>query len=445
VAFLAWTARQVTGPAVFGVDIFEINPPLAFMLYSPAAFLSPLVGLDPALKLWITGIAALSILCVWHTADRSLRFGVAALLAMFITLALPDGFGQRESLAFLLCAPYVAGHAPRRGWAILSGVMAGVGFAIKPYFLIPLVLVFATRRRLHAEEFAIAATGLLYAAVMLVFFQPYLFHFLPFARPSYAAVYSVRENTWWLMGLIALAVLPLGIAGAPQPAARGYLMATLGFLMAAVIQNKGFTYHLIAPFGFMVLFQFARIYNRRSFTAVLASLFLVVSLAFFGKVLADWFLNRAKEVADVPVMLKAIEGSSRFLVLQFSAFPTFPAALYTSSEFVGKSFWPIYLAPVMRMDEGVMDGDPQAAMRLSLDQALSELARKPDIVLVPVNPKAVRGQISRDVLSLLSRSSDYDVFWRNYALEKTVGKYQVYRRHNAPWWDGPRRGGTVTR
>ena len=436
VAFLAWTARQVLGAPVFGVDIFEINPPLAFMLYSPAAALSPLLGLDLALKLWITALTALSIACVWNTADRSLRMGVAGLLAMFITLALPYGFGQRESLAFLLCAPYVAGHAERRGWATLSGVMAGVGFAIKPYFLIALVLVFATRRRLRAEEFAIAATGLLYAATILIFFQPYLFDFLPFVIPSYAAVYDKPEGTWWLMGLIAVAVVPLGLAGAPQPAARGYFMATVGFLIAAIIQNKGFTYHLIAPFGFMTLFQFARMYNTQTFTAILASLYLFVSLAFFGKALTDWFLDDGKAAATIAMLLPEIDASSSFLVLNFSSFPAFPAALLTRSDYVGKSFWPIYLAPVLRIKLGQMEDDGGKAMRLALDQALSELARRPDLVIVPVNPKAVRGHVSRDVLSLLSSNAEYDLFWRNYTLDKTVGDYQIYRRR-ASWQDAP--------
>ena len=42
---------------------------------------------------------------------------------------------------------------------VVIGVMAGVGFAIKPHFLIALALVFATRRRIGTEEWAIAATG----------------------------------------------------------------------------------------------------------------------------------------------------------------------------------------------------------------------------------------------------------------------------------------------
>ncbi|WP_421695521.1 hypothetical protein [Aestuariivirga sp.] len=427
-AFLAWTARQVMGPAVFGVDIYEVNPPLAFMLYSPAAFVAPVLGFDLAIKLWISLLAGLSIACVWNTAGRSLRMAVALMLSLFFLLGFPAAFGQREFFAFLLCAPYVAGNSPRRGWAVLSGVMAGVGFAIKPHFLIALVLVFATRRKIRAEEIAIAATGAVYAAVILIFFQPYLFEFLPYAVPSYGAVYESNDQVVWLSAIIAMSVLPQAIGGAPQPAARGYLMAAIGFTLAVIIQNKGFTYHFIPAWGFLTLFLVARLFNARLFTAVVASLFLLGNAALFGWISSGWFYEKDTTAVSVRLLLKELDTSSSFLALSFSSLPAFPAALYTRSEYVGKSFYPIYLKTVKRMDAGEIPGDPSEAMRLSLEQALSELARKPEIIIVPVSPKAARGQISRDVLSLLSRNRAYDVFWKTYVLEKTVDKYQIYRR-----------------
>ena len=164
VSFLAWTARQVMGPAVFGVDIYEVNPPLAFMLYTPAAVLSSLLGYDLAIKLWVTALGCLSVAMFWQTCDAALRLPLTITLALFVALVLPEEFAQREQIAFMLTAPYVAGPCRHRAGAILIGVMAGVGFAIKPYFLVPLVLVFATRRKLRAEEWAIAVTGLAYAA-----------------------------------------------------------------------------------------------------------------------------------------------------------------------------------------------------------------------------------------------------------------------------------------
>ena len=130
VAFLTWTASQVMGPPVFGVDIFEINPPLSFMIYLPAAVVAPLIGFDLAIKLWLVCLAGLSIAGLWQSAEPRLRLAIAITLSAYFALALPPAYGQREQIAFLLCAPSAAGNSPRRGWAIAIGVMAGVGFAI---------------------------------------------------------------------------------------------------------------------------------------------------------------------------------------------------------------------------------------------------------------------------------------------------------------------------
>ena len=176
VAYLTWVADRVMHGAVYGRDVYDINPPLSFLIYVPAALLAQFMGFDPAIRLWTVAVVAVSIASLWQTADKSYRMPVVAALGIFVALAFPREFGQREQFALLLCAPYTAGHTPRRGLAVLNGVMAGIGFALKPYFLIPLALIFLTRRRLRLEEVAIAATGTTYAISIILFFQVYLSH-----------------------------------------------------------------------------------------------------------------------------------------------------------------------------------------------------------------------------------------------------------------------------
>lgn len=428
VAFLAWISREVLGPPVFGVDIWEINPPLAFMLYTPAALLSSFMGFGLAIKIWITLLGCLSVIGVWLAADRPLRAGVAGMLALFFVCGMPGGYGQREQIALLLCAPYAAGSL--RDWrlALMSGVMAGVGFCIKPHYLIALLLVFATRRRLRLEEWAIAVTGLAYAASILLFFQPYLFGFLPMAVPSYAAVFNGREDLAWLSALVVLGTVPLFLAGAPQPGARGYLMAALGFTAAAVLQYRGFVYHYMAAFGFMLLFQTACLFNAKTFTAVMSGLFLLVEGWVFATGGYYWFFKQDPQQQQVSALLRELESADSFWVPAFSSFPAFPTALYTRAHYAGRSFWPIYL-PLARQ-YAATSTNPIAldAMKRSLDQALGELAKEPDVVIVPVNKDTQRGKPFRDVLSLLSRNREFDVFWKDYVLDKTVADFQIYRR-----------------
>lgn len=104
VTFLAWTAAHVLGPAVYGRDILDVNPPLAFMLYWPAAFLAPSTGYDPAIRLTVILLSVLSMAAFWHAADRNMRLPLTIDLGLFFVFAFPNHFAQREHFAFLLCA-----------------------------------------------------------------------------------------------------------------------------------------------------------------------------------------------------------------------------------------------------------------------------------------------------------------------------------------------------
>ena len=46
VAFLTWTADQVMRGAVFGRDVYDVNPPLSFLIYTPAAILGRVIGFE---------------------------------------------------------------------------------------------------------------------------------------------------------------------------------------------------------------------------------------------------------------------------------------------------------------------------------------------------------------------------------------------------------------
>lgn len=427
VSFLAWTARQVMGPAVFGVDIYEVNPPLAFMIYTPAALIAPLTGFDLAIKLWVTALGCLSVAMFWQTCDARLRLPLAITLAIFIAFVLPGGFGQREQIAFMLTAPYVAGSSRHRAVGLLVGVMAGVGFAIKPHFLIPLALVFATRRKIGIAEWAIAATGMVYAATLLQFFRPYLFEFMPLARATYWAVHQDAGNTWYLTGFILLALVPFSLAGAPQPAARGFIAASLGFTIAAFIQFKGFSYHFEAALGYLLLFLMARVFNARRLIGVCAAITLVAYGYIFGGFTWE-FSKDSDSNGPMARLLPEIDRSSSFLSFSLTAFPAFPTALYTKSEYKGMSIWPIFISAARDPNGGALLQN--RASQLTIRQATEELERKPDLVLLErKDTLSGWGRDSFDLLSFLEADAQFQALWQDYSYDKTIATYDLYRRH----------------
>lgn len=427
VSFLTWTARQVMGAPVFGVDIYEVNPPLAFLIYAPAAFLGPLVEYDLAIKLWITSLACLSVAMFWNSCDVQMRLPLTVALALITAFLLPSGFGQREQIAFLLTAPYAAGSSRNRGGAVISGVMAAIGFCIKPYFLIPLALIFITRRRIGMEERAIIVTGCAYAISLLLFFRPYLFEFLPLARATYSA-YRMEDSataTWQVTGFILLSAVPFSLAGSPQPGARGFIAASFGFTAAAFIQYKGLGYHFIAAWGFLNLFLVARVFNKRPIIAVCAAIDLL-ALAFMMRQATIDFMTPSQNQKLMAQLLPEIDRAPSYLSFAYGPFPAFPTALYTESEYKGMAIWPIFISAAREPLGGRQLQD--RARQLTIDQAVRELQRKPALVIVEQQDSASGWARSRfDLISFLQTDTQFRQLWDRYTYEKTIGDYRLYR------------------
>lgn len=429
VAFLTWVADRVWHGEVFGRDIHEINPPLSFMVYVPAALLGRMTGFDPAIKLWVVFLASLSIACLWHTADRSIRLPAIAALGLFFALAMPAEFGQRDQLALLLCAAYAAGNSERRGLALLNGVMAGIGFALKPYFLVALVLIFATRRKVRTEEWTIAATGLLYAASLPLFFRPYLFDLLP----RYADVYWLI-NAPLIYSVYKLAIVPLCLGvmygvQAPQPATRGFAAAAMGFAIAALIHRKGFEYNFLPAFGFLVIFTATMLWNARRLARWCAVYFLVAEiggLVMFADVSVYLFRQR-REI--IPPLLAEAGSSTGFIFLADSNFGAFPTAILTAAPFLGVSPSNNFMTAVAGYEGGRLPGDGAQAGRYAIDQALRELQRKPDLVVVNTDWSSQAGLAQPfDGLAWLNRDPAFRTLWQDYAISGHFRQFDFYRR-----------------
>lgn len=426
VAFLTWTADQIMGPAVFGKDILDVSPPLCVLIYVPAALLAPFIGFEWGVRTWMLVLTILSLSAVWHTAGRDLRLPVATVLVLFCALAFPNHFAQREQIAFLLCAPYVAGPASTRRWGVLSGLMAGAGFMIKPHFLIPLALVFALRRRLGPEEKAIAAAGAAYAASLLLFFQPYLRDMVPAAAATYWAISFPWTNLALQAAFVLLCAVPIGLAGDRQPAARPYLAATLGFAVAAALQQKGFVYHFIPAFGFLALFLTVRTFNTRRFVAVAAALFLLLEAVMIDRTTSFWRSFHVEQTSERMALQAEIDRAGSYTSFVPEPYPAFPAAIHTASRFAGIAICPIFIPAVSLHATGQVQGDPEEAYRLARSQAIRELDRKPELVITMAFPYAARGK-PFDILAWLNGDEDFRKAWTNYTPYRTIGPFRLYR------------------
>ena len=144
--------------------------------------------------------------------------GQAALLLLaFVLLVLVGGmFGQREHLMLMLILPYAfaaaiisEGEQVPRALALLTGIMAGVGFALKPYFVpafLGLEIYLACRRGPGSVQGPGLGRDIFsgYASAVLVLTPEYL----PF-------VWNIRETLMAI--IIRTEIMSLGISpGLPR-------------------------------------------------------------------------------------------------------------------------------------------------------------------------------------------------------------------------------------
>lgn len=280
--FLDATARWLDGARLY-VDIFETNPPLAFYLTAPVIWISRATGLFAphvfVFHVFVVMAVSLGLMRRLFLGARRLPPAltpvvVAAAAIVFVVAPLRD-FGQREHLATMLALPYfvllglrVLGRDPGKGrgrrLAIFVGLAAAIGFSLKPYFLLApvgaeLYLLARTRGRgglagrlIRPESTALAVSVLLYAASIPVFAPAYLTELLPVGYAVFQAGYGAPLLAVLFAARIPFVALLLGIglravARTPAPFAVFadlFLIWSLAFVAALLLQMKGWSYHL---------------------------------------------------------------------------------------------------------------------------------------------------------------------------------------------------------
>ena len=271
VAWQLWVARQLAHGVTLYTDIIEVNPPLWFWAAIPVVDLAQLLGVSSyhVLILSVLALDGIALLLVRRLC-RDLQSGVLIILGFpVITLfAFLDVFGQREHLTLIAVAPYlilVARRAEGLGSssaiAILCGILAAFGIALKPYFLlVPVVLeilLLVRTRRLpfRPENLALAAALVGYALSVLLFARAYFVASLPMLmiyqgdhRPlAYLLAQPVATMTFLLL-------LSLALYGRPRSSiAQAALIAGLTFLAAYFLQGKGWRYHGVPAMGCFAL------------------------------------------------------------------------------------------------------------------------------------------------------------------------------------------------
>jgi len=464
------TGRWLDG-ARFYVDMVEINPPLNFYLHVPPVLLSRWTGLGlmPSFVLWIFAMVAASLsLCVRMTREaREDDPGLWTLLllgALIASLAVPRGsFGQREHIVVVLAFGYffcaalrASGRPVRRGPAAVAGLLAALGLALKPYFvLVPLLLELreiarhrSIRAAIRPDSIVLVSVGILYGMSVPLVHPEYLRDVVPLALATYSLGFGVPLRAFLVQGstLLLVGLLLCYLVARPamkQPRVNDtFWLAALGFFGAYVWQMKGFPYHTgpVMALVLVALLPLAAggplVGDRgllEPWQRIVAFLgVVVIGTLFFAN--GRYPSSRETELYDViereaPGGTIAAFGSNMSL-----GFPlVIEAGVTWGSRF--PTLWPVpgVWHGLHGSGRSLPPGEERELERI-MDWTRRAVAEdlqtfRPDLVVVDVRPrKSLFDPLEFDWLTWAAKDPLFQEEWRHYALLERLGPQDVFER-----------------
>ncbi|MBN8898181.1 MAG: hypothetical protein J0H35_08350, partial [Rhodospirillales bacterium] len=206
IAWLLYVARRWMMGRELYVDVVEVNPPLIVWISAIPLKLAAWLDVDTqyvAMPFFIAAVLG----CAWWTASllRAMGGMFADRVPVFavigtVLLVVPAGhLGQREHLLVAAMLPYpvlfarsLDGAKPALRDAILSGVLAGIGCALKPRYagVFGVLEVLALTRGLRpwrAMPLAAGTTMTVYVGLVMLLCPAYLRRAVPLAVALYGA------------------------------------------------------------------------------------------------------------------------------------------------------------------------------------------------------------------------------------------------------------------
>jgi hypothetical protein len=275
------TARLLSGGHYY-TDFVETNPPLILYVYSPVVFLAKMLHLPLALifKIYTFVIVVIMVgLCdifLRRIFSSRTHIRYALLFTLMFAFVLMPGysFGEREHFAIMFTLPYfllVVSRLSRHefSWLLLCiiGLIAGIGFAIKPYFLLPLILTeiyFIYARRsffawVRIETITIALFMLIYLGLIFIVTPNYIYKIWPLVYN----LYFVGNKEPWVNviahSVIVFCLVTIGFYYwvyekiCYRYLANVLLFAAIGYVGSYFMQHTNWYYHVLPAFTLFTL------------------------------------------------------------------------------------------------------------------------------------------------------------------------------------------------
>lgn len=466
-AILQFSARWLGGERLY-LDLFDINPPMNFMLNLVPAAASRMIGGAVVFPEFVVLLAAVAILLAIRLARSILPNApgqeILACTAIFALLAYPgDEFGQREHLLAILSLPYLVlaagrGEGGGRGAVIGVALLAFIGFALKPYFaLLPLMVEISVawrigfaRYRLDPTAYLLIAAGILYLAATAVLWPAYFTIVMPTVGRYYHSldlsllpgVLAGQQMPPLAIGLIILLLLRRRFR--PHPIVDVTIAAAIGAVLAALFQFKDWDYHFLtarmavyaAAIGMLATVTARESVwdvSRRTAILSLSVLAILMGKTFREELWPYWGTTNA----FLPTIDRCAHGRPVLWLTQYIG-PTSPVLNYADSK-LAMPYMSMWMLPDIYANDRPVDGKlvfhstdkaPEDERRLIAGVARDTARDQPRLILVARDDIGYHGA-DFDYIAYLKRDPTFEAEWRHYTKLTTIAETDIFVRDEA--------------
>jgi hypothetical protein len=460
VAWYLYAGARILDGARLGADIIEVNAPLIIVLSMGIEGLARLIGISAITLLpWlITALSCTSIgVCAWLARpwNANVRQWFLVGLAFVLLIDVGGMMGQREHLLVILVMPYVCllvreadGRPMRPSAAAVVGIVAAVGFGLKPFFLpawVALEAYMVVRRGVRAlcraQFVAMLAAFVLYALGILVWTPDYLVFAaeslsLYRAYQPYGDVPVILSSSF---GFVLLAVAFACFSG--RSVARSLIDAgaILGIMLsfAVFLQGKGWHYQWYPAVALAtILFAVAAgalAARSRFITAAGAQ-----GIAAFAVILLTmrtyvFWTVAAPEQLEIDALVRRHADGAAILALSSHLHVGFPLVNETKVRWASRypTMWQL---PAFCNESTAACRSKE---RVFLDAVWVDLVSALPALLIVDSVPPTPSLAGFDYLDYFRRDSRMATVLSDYRFLKRIGRYRVFLRSDLECGDSP--------
>jgi hypothetical protein len=474
VGYLLYIANKLLSGGTYGRDFLETNPPMILYLYLPVCIFAKWtsVNIVVAMKVYVLLLAIFSSILCWRlikqivpATNQILTYFLSYMVVLVLLFLPAAAFGQREHILTIFIMPYlfsaVLALENKRispVLALIIGLFAGLGFALKPFFLVTLVLIelyfICFRRRLwgwvRIESITIAIVLVLYV-LSIFLFQP---NYISVVLPIVSKFYFIGTEEGWsdLVVKRPYVIFCLWMAGSyffykndRTPVLSTVIwLALLGMIAAFMIPRSSWFYHAIPAISLACLLLALYAGQFVSFVGITKKsilFFLVVSASiFYVPVSGSYYIFNTfvvdKEhgaMQKLITYINHIPGDHSVFCFTGTA-SCFPLVFETNSEYGGRYpfFW--WLKGVMKQSETQSTKKDQKYL---IDGIADDLNRyQPKLIIINAQVMKIiqenmyenYGISDFDMIKYFSNNKNFCTAWSHYRYLTSIDYYQVYEK-----------------